>query len=201
MRTQHDAANTVTLLRLFIGLAAAGLIAHASTAALAIAIALHFAIYGLDTLDGHIARKAGPNRAVYASRVGGFLDGAVDSIVFCVVALVLMRRELVTDWTVHVVVVSRLMLMTIRGAAALGNGTPLGPTGLTKISGGAMGLGSLVVIVEAISTGATAEGPTTLGMLASVAVTLVVLVALTHYLFTIARETVAATLRGVGGGA
>ena len=196
---QHDPANIVTLLRLFVGLTTAALIAHDSTAALAIAVGLHFAIYGLDTLDGYLARRPGAARAAYASRVGGFLDGAIDSIVFCVIALVLMRQALVTDWTVYVVVFSRLTLMTIRGAAALGNGTPLGPTRLTKISGGAMGIGSLVVVTEAALAGGTSGSPTGLGVLASAIVTLVVVVAVIDYLFTVARGTLGATFRGVGG--
>jgi phosphatidylglycerophosphate synthase len=196
----HDTPNAVTLARLVVGAATAVVVTVGGQFALIVALVLHLVIYTLDTLDGQLAQAAGAARGVYAARVGGFLDGAVDGIVFSVIALVLTRKGLITEWSAQTVVASRMLLMAVRGAAALGSGEPLGPTRLTKISGGAMGLGSLAVVAEAALHPASVGGsPTFIGMLTSAVVSFVVIISVTHYLLTAARKTVQATVSGVDG--
>jgi phosphatidylglycerophosphate synthase len=199
--TRCDQPNLITLLRLGVGIATAVLIVLGFRTALVLALLLHVAIYALDGLDGRFARAAGLTRAEYARRVGGFLDGAIDGIVFSIVAIALMRKGLILHWAVETVVGSRMLLMTVRGAAALGDGSPLGPTRLTRISGGALGVGSFVVLLEPVITGSLPHsGPTELGIVTSAIVSVVVIVSLLHYLATLARETLRSMIAGPVGG-
>jgi phosphatidylglycerophosphate synthase len=194
----RDIPNVVTLARLGVGAGAATLLAIGGKWPLLAALGFLVGIYVLDTLDGHLARAQVATRGLYGARVGGFLDGAVDSIVFSIIAVVLMRDGMITDWAAQTVVVSRMILMTVRGAAALGAGVPLGPTRLTKLSGGLLGVGASVVVAEAaIASAPLAGAPTVIGLLVSVTTSSVVAVSIVHYLATTARGTLRATIVGV----